>query len=364
MDDLAALLAPKIRTILEPYCRKRPRLFLTIGLLKNGRTAILHEGARPVQDARDPQCSGGPPIPSAEPSRPPAQPPIYEIGSITKVFTGALLAKAVRDGRVRLDDPVTEHLPGLRRNPSLARHPVTLRHLATHTSGLPSLPASFLFKLLLSGKARNNPYRHFSKEDMLRYAARFKFPARRAFKYSNLGAGLLGHILAEAYRMDYETALLAEIIRPLGLRDTAIRLSGEQTGRLVPGFDDRHRPASNWDFHALEGAGALRSTAEDLLAFLNVNIGETGHPLEDVLADTHRVLHEEGSTSVGHGWMLERETGVIWHNGGTGGYSGFVGFRKANKTGVAVLANYEHALTHHDSVDGIGFRLLGLLNEG
>lgn len=352
MASLAERHEPKIGDIIRPYCRKRPRLLLTIGLYKDGETAVLQHGPP----------HGTPHGPSAGAS-PHVSPPIYEIGSITKVFTGALLARAIRDGRARLNDPVTRFMPDLASNGSLAEHPVTLRQLVTHTSGLPSLPPSFIFRLLFSRKVRSNPYVHFSTDDMLRFLSRFTFPARRPFRYSNLGAGLLGHILANVYQGDYETVLLEHICRPLGLADTAIRLSGEQRERLVPGYTGQNKPAANWDFRSLEGAGALRSTARDLLDFVQVNVEGTGHPAGDLLQDTHQVLHEEaGGPAVGMAWMVERKSGIIWHNGGTGGYASFLGFNKENKTGVVVLSNYEHTSQNHvESVDGIGFLVLALL---
>lgn len=352
MSPIANIDEQKIHDIIKPYCQKRPRLFLTIGLYKEGETAIMHEGTRPGQDATASQSSDD------------ISQPIYEIGSITKVFTGILLAKAIREGRVRLDDPITRYVPALASNKSLAEHPVTLRHLATHTSGLPTLPASFTLKVLLSGKVRRNPYVHFSKQNMLHHVAKFNYPAKRKFKYSNLAMGLLGHILADVYEGEYEAVLLDEVIRPLGLADTTIRLSDEQRRRLVPGYDNKNKPASNWDFASLEGAGALRATVQDLLTFVHVNIGGSGHPLEDVLADAHHLLHEEdGGFSTGMAWIVERKSSVIWHNGGTGGYTSFLGFNKQNKTGIVVLSNYRPTFSRSASVDGIGFGLLELMNK-
>lgn len=360
---LAARLEPKIRAIIAPYCRQRPGLQLAIGLIKDGETAILHPGPEGPEASHAPPSGdppqAGPPLRSKKPHE-----PVYEIGSVTKVFTGALLARAIRDGLVRPDDPVTRFLPALARNRSLAGHPVTLRHLATHTSGLPSLPPSFMAKLFISRKVRANPYLHFSKDDMVRFLAKYRFPSARRFRYSNLGAGLLGHLLADVYGGDYETVLLNEICRPLGLSDTAIRLSGQQRPRLVPGHDERGKPASGWDFRALEGAGALRSTARDLLAFLRIHIGGTGHPLEETLHDTHRIWHEEpGGLCVGIAWRWDRRSKVYWHNGGTGGYSAFVGFSKANRAGTVVLSNYADGPAAGGSADGIGAALLRLLVE-
>jgi CubicO group peptidase (beta-lactamase class C family) len=356
----ASRLEPAVRALLDPYCRKHPRLHLAIGLLKGGETAVLHHvpGTPPFPPSKSPH-QGIPPLRSGLPRE-----PLYEIGSVTKTFTGALLARAIRDGLVRPDDPVTRFLPDLARNKSMAGHPVTLRQLATHTSGLPSLPPSFLARLLVSPNVRANPYAHFSEDAMLRFLAKYRFPARRRFRYSNMGAGLLGHILARVYGGDYETVLLDAVCRPLGLADTAIRLSGDQRARLVPGYDSRGRPASNWDFRALEGAGALRSTVRDLLAYLRIHIGGTGHPLEEALHDTHRIWHEEpGGRALGIAWFWERRLNLFWHNGGTGGYSSFVGFNKENGTGVVLLANVERHPAAGASLDGIGIGLMRLLGE-
>lgn len=350
MTAFGSLDEQKIRQIIQPYCAKKNRLLLTIGLVKDGEKAIFHEGAVP----------GPPEHPSPSPGV------LYEIGSITKVFTAALLAKAIREGRVRLDDSIVRFYPPLERNRSLEEHPVTLRHLTTHTSGLPSLPVSFLLELYVSRKKQQNPYLFFTEERMLRFLEKFTFPAKRKFSYSNLGVGLLGSILARVYEGDYESVLQEHICRPLDLKDTAISLTAEQTQRLVPGYGKRNKPVSSWDFRSLEGAGALRSSVHDLLLFVDVNIGGSEHPLEPLLADTHQVLHKDpDGTAVGMNWIVERHSPVLWHNGGTGGYSSFLGFDKERKTGVVVLSNYTSTsmLFNPTSVEAIGFHLLALLGE-
>ncbi|HYK05188.1 MAG TPA: serine hydrolase [Thermoanaerobaculia bacterium] len=273
---------------------------------------------------------------------------VFEIGSVTKVFTALLLADMVARGEVALSDPVGKYLPAEVKVPK-----ITLEQLATHTSGLPRLPSN------LAPKDGNNPYADYTVAQLYEFLS--TVPARDAaaqYDYSNLGAGLLGHALARRAGTDYETLVRTRILTPLGMKSTSITLDPAMKERLVPGHNAEMKPAANWDIPTLAGAGALRSTGNDMLTFLGAAMGLTKSPLAAPMASmlaARRPIGEPGH-EIALGWHLytsgERE--IVWHNGGTGGYRTFAGFDPKSRTGVVVLSNASTG----EGVDDIGRHLL------
>jgi D-alanyl-D-alanine-carboxypeptidase/D-alanyl-D-alanine-endopeptidase len=276
---------------------------------------------------------------------------VFEIGSITKVFTATILADMAERGKVALDDPIEKYLPKSVHVPTRKGQSVTLAHLATHTSGLPRMPDNFL-----PGDA-NNPYADYSVEQMYEFLSGYALQRDigAQYEYSNYGGGLLGHILALRSGMSYEQLFIEEIANELGMSDTRITFTPEMTSRLAKGHAGNIE-VSNWDIPVLAGAGALRSTAQDMLKFLAANIGLKQSRLYSAMKTTHEPRNQAGSPNmrVGLGWHI-RTSGnrqIIWHNGGTGGYHSFAGFVKDKQTGVAVLTNTS------DGIDDIGYHLL------
>ncbi|MBI2431887.1 MAG: beta-lactamase family protein [Candidatus Hydrogenedentes bacterium] len=316
---------------------------------------------------------------------------IFEVGSITKVFTATLLADMHLRKEVHLDDPVNKYLPASAKLPSRGGVDVTLRHLATHTSGLPRLPEN------LSGTNFNaaNPYAHYTEEDLYVCLAKTRLTSKPGTKsnYSNLGFGLLGHVLAKAAGTDFETLIKQRICKPLGLIDTTIHLSQEQQQRLAAGHSGGKR-VLNWDLAALAGAGALRSSLRDMLRFLRANLEPSSTPLEAALNFAHEIQTERkyrfyrdfgcvaplvvaglsgvfvwrsfglpvwarvttilaipavmfyfwplGLSTMTLGWHVDDllcDKPVLWHNGGTGGYASYMAFLREPPHGVIVLAN-------------------------
>ncbi len=288
---------------------------------------------------------------SAERPEAPDARTVFEIGSVTKVFNAILLAEMAARGEVALGDPIAGYLPDSVQTSFGDR--VTLEHLATHTSGLPRLPSNFAATVTDPA----NPYADYTVEDLYAFLASHELerePGAEA-AYSNLGAGLLGHLLARHVGMNYGALLHERVLDPLGLDDTVIALSDGQRERLAPGHSEGRGTAS-WDFPTLAGAGALRSTADDMLRFLAANLGLVETPLEGVMQTTHarRGGIAGDSLSAGLGWMIREADGgeLVWHNGGTGGYRSFVGFDPEARRGVVVLTNSDRGL------DDVGFHLL------
>jgi CubicO group peptidase (beta-lactamase class C family) len=203
---------------------------------------------------------------------------IFEIGSVTKVFTGLLLADLAERGMVGLDDPLVGYLPAGVRVPSLGGRQITLGDLASHAGGLPRDPKGMLRRWLGD---RRNPYAQLSAEELYASLARTRLRRRpgERVKYSNLGAGLLGDALARAAGQPYQELVRERICLPLGMRDTVVTPIGEQAARLAIGHTRRGRPLPPFQIPTLVGAGGLRSTAADMLCLLRANLDPTQTPL-------------------------------------------------------------------------------------
>ena len=277
---------------------------------------------------------------------------VFEIGSITKVFTTSVLADMVAKGEVALDDPVAKHLPPSAKVPSRNGRQITLLDLATQSSGLPRMPSDF------SPKDPANPYADYSAEQALAFLSRYELTRDigSTYEYSNYGMGLLGIALAHRAGMSYEDLVTRRILQPLGMTDTRIGLTPAMRERLALGHDPAGSVVSNWDITGLAGAGALRSTVNDMLKFLAANMDSASRPLGRVLATTHsrRQFASGSMMNVGLGWHVrpKPDGSIVWHNGGTGGYRSFTGFDPGTRIGVVVLTNAS------TSADDIGFHIL------
>jgi serine-type D-Ala-D-Ala carboxypeptidase/endopeptidase len=280
--------------------------------------------------------------------------PNFEVGSVTKVFTATLLAVMVEERLVALDDPVQQYLPVGAQLPVRGR-PITLADLATHTAGLPRLPHRFLLRSI---GHRRNPYAWFTVDDLcagLPSTRLRREPGGRP-RYSNLGYGLLGHVLALRAGRSYEQLVQERICHPLELGDTGVWLPAAARRRFAQGHDRRGRPVPDWDLPLLAGAGGLRSSVTDLLAFLRLQLGEGDPALARAAALTHTPRSRHRRIAVGLGWtrlpLLGTEHELLFHNGATGGFRSFAGFVPATATAVVVLSNSAR------SVDALGFRIL------
>jgi D-alanyl-D-alanine-carboxypeptidase/D-alanyl-D-alanine-endopeptidase len=278
---------------------------------------------------------------------------VFEIGSVSKVFTSLLLADMVQRGEVALIDPISKYLPAGVKTPERGGRSITLQDLSTHTSGLPRLPKNF------APKDHSNPYADYSVEQLYQFLSTYELTRDigSQFEYSNLGGGLLGHVLSRRAGMDYEALVRSRICRPLGMNNTRITLSPELKAHLALGHNQEMKPVPNWDLPTLAGAGALRSTANDMLAFLAANLN-TKSPLAPAMAAMLKVRRPTGSVGleIGLGWFIVTRDGneIVWHNGGTGGYRSFVGYDPKRHLGIVVLSNAETAA----GVDDIGMHLL------
>jgi CubicO group peptidase (beta-lactamase class C family) len=274
---------------------------------------------------------------------------LFEIGSVTKVFTCTVLADMIERGELELTNAVQLFLPDNVRVPTRNGRVITLEHLATHTSGLPRMPTNF------NPADWTNPYADYTAQNLYDFLSSYTLPRDPGtlYEYSNLGMGLLGQVLVLRSGMDYETLVTNRITDELGMGDTGITLTEDRQRRLARGYSGVVQ-IPNWDLLSLAGAGALRSTANDLATFLSANLGLVPSRLYPAMTNAHRVRFTSANVRVGLGWhMLSSGVGeIIWHNGLTGGYCSFVGFVRGTQRGVIVLANSDY------SVDDLGIHLL------
>ena len=285
-----------------------------------GKTQFAHFGRTTLPD-------GGPPTDNT----------VYEIGSITKTFTGTLLADMVLNKEVTLETTIGDLLPGAGEYPVELRR-MTLAKIATHSSGLPRLPTN----LFATVKDPSNPYATYTPEHLDAFLRTFVPPADAKPEYSNLGFGLLGHVLAKKAGKSYEQLITERVLAPLGMRDTGITLTDAHRTRLAPGHAGG-KVVANWDIPTFAGAGALRSDAADMAKYL----GAVLDPPDTRVGRAIRMAREPradlgANARIGLGWITRKadEGGdVVWHNGGTGGYRSFIGVIPDAKVGLVLLTN-------------------------
>jgi serine-type D-Ala-D-Ala carboxypeptidase/endopeptidase len=262
---------------------------------------------------------------------------IFEIGSITKVFTALLLADMVERREVALDDPVRKYLPSSVNVPSRGNREITLADLATHTSGLPREPAN------LDLRSLDDPYAAYRVADLYAFLSRYSLqrdPGTQ-FEYSNLGMGLLGHALAVTASMSYEALLTRRVFGPLGMTNTSVVVAEERRARRATGHNQAQTPVSWWHFDALAGAGAINSTASDMLTFAEAAMS-ADTPLKSAFTRMTSVRRPaDGGIDQVLGWDAFRYQGnqVLAKSGGTNGFRSRLFVDPAGHRAVIVLSN-------------------------
>lgn len=266
---------------------------------------------------------------------------IFEIGSITKTFTGLLLAQMIVQGKVTLTEPVRKLLPeGLVTAPNGPE--ISLSDLITHHSGLPRMPGNF------APRDWTSAHQRYTLHDLYAYLAQrgVARPPNPPYLYSNLGVGLLAQALANRAHTSYSDVLAEEITRPLHMPDTGIELSDAQRRRLIAGW-----PEGPWHAGALAGAGDLRSTARDMLTYLEANLSPRRPASEAGTAAQARTLPSaielsqnilasaDAPMRIAFGWEYDPETGDYSHGGLTGGYTSYAFFNRKGDYAAIILTN-------------------------
>jgi D-alanyl-D-alanine-carboxypeptidase/D-alanyl-D-alanine-endopeptidase len=269
---------------------------------------------------------------------------LLEIGSVTKTFTALLLAEMAARGEVRLDDPIGAYLPSGVRTPKRAGREITLEDLATHTARLPRSGGTLIRQSLQN---RSQPLGDYSYADLYEAVTRtgIRPGIGEKVRYSNLGFGLLGHILGLAGAKPYQDLITERVCRPLGLEDTSAATVGQ---RLTSGHTRKGRRVPPFEIDTLAGAGVLRSSARDMVRYLQAHLRPETTPLTEPLELVQRARRNirKGKTAICLAWMIldrdDRRT--LWHNGGTTGFGAFAGFQRGTSRGLVVLYNSRYRL--------------------
>lgn len=266
---------------------------------------------------------------------------VFDVGSITKLFTALLLADMVSQGEVGLDDPIERFLPAGVRAPRWQGRDITLVDLATHTSGLPRLPRNLLVRATVH---RSDPYRGYTVPKLHRglAATRLRRAPGAAYRYSNFGFAVLGHALAFAAGSPYQDLVVDRVCRPLGLGETVFEIGADAASRRETGHAGAGQPVPDWDLAAFAPAGGLRSTVADMVRFVRANLDPGGTNLAVALEEAQRPRRSIGAhEDVGLGWHLREDgaTTTSWHNGGTAGFGAIVAMLPEQRAGVAVVYN-------------------------
>jgi CubicO group peptidase (beta-lactamase class C family) len=274
---------------------------------------------------------------------------IYEIGAISNVFCGFLLAQAVLENKINLEDDIRNYLPGNFSNLEFREEPIRVSHLARHSSGLPNIPDD-----LTSGQGYDalNPYKHYSKQMILDYLKSVKITEPgKAFQYSSLGITVLGMILEKVYGKTIDELVKEKIT---GLKNTSVNLNSTQEKDLAYGYNDHGESTPHWDLGDWGATGGIHSTTSDMLALMDFHL--KANEINKLIFNPVSL----GRETLGLAWFIKRTkqgNTLSWHNGGTYGFSGFCGFLRERESSVAVLAN------SGTNVDYIAIAILNYLQD-
>ncbi|MBE3024711.1 serine hydrolase [Janthinobacterium sp. GW458P] len=273
---------------------------------------------------------------------------VYQIGSVTKTMTALLLADAVVEGKVTLDGPVAQLLPGYA-VPAFDGKQISLLDLATHYSALPRLPDNF------TPKEPANPYADYTEAKQRQFLAAYRLPHApgTAFDYSNIGYAVLGTALAAQAGTSYEALLQKRIAAPLGMRSTSNTPSHGMLARLAPGHLLSGEATPAWELNVVAPAGGVYSSARDMVAYLQAYMLRPLRPYALAL-QPQRALAADSAAKIGLAWLLQQQQGhsYAWHSGQTGGYASYAAFTTDSKRGVVVLTNTAR------TVDALGLAAL------
>lgn len=271
---------------------------------------------------------------------------LFELASTSKLFTTSTLQILEDKGQLSVHDRIATFLDSKVRLPDVAQH-TTLLHLATHRSGFPSLPQSFIDKMT----DESNPYSGLQNQDIYDYLADCRNKKSEGdFAYSNFGMGLLGHILALHREKAYEDVVKEELLFPLGMTHTFVTVPDTMRSLMIQGYNEHGAESPVWEDKVLTGAGSFLSNANDMMKFIRANLSPGSSPVSPSLLKTH---HPQPGRETGLGWILPsfierklfRNDEIIWHNGMAGGYSSFLLINKTQSYGIILLSNKAEDVT-------------------
>ena len=283
---------------------------------------------------------------------------IFEIGSITKVFTANILAKSVIDNKIKLDENINDYLDIKFKN----NFSISFKSLANHTSGLPRMPSNFEQE----ASASDNPYKHYDDKYLKDYLINFMEIDNKDIgnsAYSNLGTGLLGYTLSNIYNLNYQELYEKYIFSKYNMKNTAFNMDLVNK-KLVKGLDAEGNYTSNWELASLASAGGILSNVEDLAKY---GIAHFNKSNLDLMLMTKKTVKVDDRVDTGLGWHIinseKSDNKWHWHNGGTGGYTSSMAIDIKNLVGVIVLSNVSAFNGFSDNIDQLCFELMMTMED-
>jgi len=280
---------------------------------------------------------------------------VFEIGSISKVFTSTLLANYVVAEKINLNDNINDYL----KTPFNNDTEISFIDLANHTSGLPRLPSN----LDLTKVNSYNPYKEYKEKEIEEYlTTHLQLSNKGEYQYSNTGAGLLGYTLSKVENVTYESLLKNKIFSKYDMRNSTTDITTIK-GNLVKGLNNEGIEVPNWEFSVLAGAGAIYSTVEDLSQFA---ISQFDYSNKELKLTRVKSFELNENMDIGLGWHIlksQSENLWYWHNGGTGGYSSSMVIEEKSKNGIIILSNVSAFNPNMGNIDKLCFELMKTLEK-
>ena len=333
-------LESKIDAIVMKYLSNPENAGLSIGIIKEGKEITYCYGQKNKLTGQKIDSNS-----------------IFEIGSITKLFTSLIFAEEIRKGEIRAEDKLCDCFPAGVISEACSQ--INLLQLSTHSSGLPRLADNFWSSVY----DHNNPYISYSDKKLYSYLSSAKpaFLTGSHYNYSNVGAGILGFILSIKKEISYESLVNEYVCTPFDMNNTCIRLNNDQLLNLASGHS-KGNVVKNWDFQdATAGQGALRSNITDMIKFMRYNLYPEQSVLSDAIIYAQKIHFKDYMTGMqtGLGWHIGRFNNekYLEHTGGTGGYRSFIGICPQSKMGVIVLSNSDNGVAE------LGIEILKELNK-
>lgn len=321
-QDLPTMIQGRIDSLVAE--KKIPGIFVAV--LENGKrtyyTAGLADVDKNIAFTAETQC---------------------EIGSISKTINAYVVVSALAKKGLTVDSPIGPWLPdSVRSNEAVARIP--FRKLLNHTSGLPRLPAN----MKLSDTAMQ-PYKNYGASDMYAFLRVAKPDSNAKYSYSNLAAGLAGELASRMEGRSYDELVARYVTKPFKMRATSLGLRKDLPAAV--GWIDDKKKAEYWDLNVQRGAGGIHSTADDMLTYAENMMKRQDKEPEHTLTTMTVAANER--VSVALGWHLANAAGrspFVWHNGGTYGFSTFLGYDREKKTAVFIVINRFNVNAHSDKL--------------
>ena len=282
---------------------------------------------------------------------------IFEIGSITKVFTSTLLANFIINKKIKLNDNINDYL----NIPFNNNSKISFKSLANHTSGLPRLPTNLDLAILNP----ENPYKDYDKADLeyyLRESIELKENLTGKYLYSNLGAGIIGYTLSEIENISYERLFNTLIFSKYNMLNSTFN-HNELNELLVKGLDTQGNEVPNWELSVLASAGGILSNVIDLAKYGIAQFDTLNKELELIRQKTFEL---NKNMDIGLGWHIIKSklnNKWYWHNGGTGGYSSSMSIDVKNKNGIIILSNVSAFNPSKENIDKLCFELMKTLKN-